>query len=99
MTWTPGSQRGWDPLHAHDLQAMAHRLDRRDEVAVGLEAERGHEPGRAQHPQRVVGEGTLGRLRRPEAPASRYPPRSAPYVTEAMDRASTTTGVSRPAAV
>ena len=38
--------------------------DRGDQVVVGRQAVAGEEPGRPQHPQRVVGEGHLGRQRR-----------------------------------
>ena len=49
-----------------DLQAAVQLLDRGHELGVGLERERGDEPGRPHHAQRVVEERHLGLERRPE---------------------------------
>ena len=53
-----------DPLDADDLETVGHGRDRRGELGRRGERERRDEAGRAQHPQGVVGEGRLGRLRR-----------------------------------
>ena len=45
-------------------EPLGHRLDRVDQVGVGLELVAGEEAGGPEHAQRVVGEGLLGRQRR-----------------------------------
>ena len=57
-----------DPLGRDDRQPVVTGLDRLDQLRVGRQAETGDEPGRPQHPQRVVGEGDLGVERGPQPP-------------------------------
>ena len=56
------------PLGGDDLDPAGHRGHRRDHLGGHGEAELGGEPGRAHHPQRVVGEGVLGGAGGPQHP-------------------------------
>ena len=71
-----GRVRAGDELDEFDLDALGgddrdpsrHRLHRRFDLGVRVEAELGGEPGRPHHPQRVVGERVLGRPGGADAP-------------------------------
>ena len=56
------------PLGGDDPDPLRHRGHRRDHLGRDLEPELGGEPGRAHHPQRVVGERVLGRARGAQQP-------------------------------
>jgi hypothetical protein len=56
-----------DPLRRDDRQAFAHPLDRVDHARGRRHLQRRGEPGRAEHPQRVLGERDLRLERRVDA--------------------------------
>jgi len=58
-----------DPFHRHHGEAVGECAHGGADLGCHPEPELGGEPGRAQYPQRVVGERILGRARRAEQPA------------------------------
>ena len=58
-----------DPLGGDDRDPVRHRRHRRHDLRRHLEVELGGEPGRAHHPQRVVGERRLRGARGAQHPA------------------------------
>src|ERR687892_132735 len=48
-----------DPLGRHDAETLLHPPDRLDDVSLGDNLQRRDEPGRPEHPKRIVGEGDL----------------------------------------
>jgi hypothetical protein len=69
-----------DPLCRHDVEPVAHRRHRRDDLRVRGEAQLGDESGRAHHPQRVVTERDAGRNR-----CADHPGRQVVETTELVD--------------
>lgn len=63
-------QFGGDPLGGDPTQLRGHLLDRGPHPRRDRETQLGHEPRRAQHSQRIVAEGHLGRRRGVQHPGA-----------------------------